>query len=183
MSHPSRPDPATLRAEFAADLDVVPWRWSGHTIARLIRSTGEWPARLAEIRHALFWLGLGDCRRYPSRGGAFDHGTLWGRSRAPLWIVGHPYHITADQIALLVHLAVTFPTLTVAVDDRPSFYGFGTRHVRVGVPEPRRPFDRTQPLSTRWTRGRARAARRAFAEAGLAAWPPPAAAARGVPCP
>ena len=51
---------------------------------------------------------------------------------------------------------------TVAVDDRPGYYGFGTHHVRVEVREVRRPYEK--PPSTRKTRRAARAARKAFGE-------------------
>jgi hypothetical protein len=71
---------------------------------------------------------------------------------------------TAATAATATALA-RFPTLRIGLDDRPSYYGFGTRHVRIEAVSPRRPF-RVPPM-TESTRAYARRARRAFAEAGM----------------
>ena len=89
----------------------------------------------------------------------FDHGECWGRGGKPLILVGHPYQVGEEGRVLLAALA-RFGGLTVAVDDRPGYYGFGTHHGRVGVREARRPYEK--PPSTYKTRKAARAARNAF---------------------
>jgi hypothetical protein len=113
------------------------------------------------MRGILGALGLGDAP-WLEQGGVFDHGELWSRFGVPSLVTGHPYQIGDDEAALLAELG-RYPTLRVGVDDRPSYYGFGTHHVRVELPEPRRPF--AKPPSTAKTRSAARAARRAFEEA------------------
>ncbi len=160
------------REEFKAALGVEEIKWSGRNVSRLLRSTGERPDRVEEIRAILEALGLGNIKGWPGKGGVFDHGTSWGRrtkigprsSLVPFALVGHPYDIDADERGLLTELA-KYPTLRVAVDDRPSFYGFRTHHVRISVPEPRKPFD--ADVSTAKTRRAARAARHAFLAEGL----------------
>ncbi len=156
---------ARLRADFAQDFGAREIRWSGYNLSRLLRLTGERPARVAEMRSVLDALGLaGISQRWIGMGGAFDHGVFWGRGGKPWALVGHPYPygFGPDERALLADLA-RFPTLLVRVDDRPSYYGFGTHHVRVELAEVRRPF--TPFPSTARTRAAARAARQAFAEA------------------
>ena len=139
------------RAAFAAEFGLVEYEWSEHALGRLLRATGERPARVAEMRAILGRLGQ-----------VFDHETMWGRRGIPTTLVGDPYQIGADERALLAELA-RYPTLAVAVDDRPSFYyPGGTHHVRIWVPEPRKPFD--PGPATYKTRRAARAARKAFAE-------------------
>ena len=157
------------RAAFAADLGLSEFAWRGSHVSRLLRLTGERPDRVAELWQILGALGLGS-GRWISAGGVFDHGTCWGRAGVPVAIVGHPYRLGGDERALLATLA-NYPTLAVAVDDRPSFYGHGTHHVRIWLPAPRTPFQRG--VSTTRTRAAARAARQAFAAEGL---PDPAAA-------
>ena len=131
-------------------------------MGRLLRAMGERPARVEEMWSILGGLGMGPRRAWPSPGGIFDHGTIWGRLGIPTTIVGDPYQIDADERALLAGLA-RHPTLAVAVDDRLSFYyPGGTHHVRIWVPEPRKPFD--PGPATYKTRRAARAARQAFAE-------------------
>ena len=70
----------------------------------------------------------------------------------------------ADDVegGLLAELG-RFTALRVGVDDRPSYYGFGSNHVRVELVEPIRPF--AAPWTTRATRAYKRAAERALAEA------------------
>ena len=150
------------RAAFAAELGLSEYRWTGSTVSRLLRATGERPARVEEMWAILGALGMGPSRSWPSHNGVFDHGTMWGRRGIPLMVVGDPYTIDADERALLAGLA-RHPTLAVAVDDRLSFYyPGGTHHVRIWVRGPRKPFDRG--IATSKTRRAARAARAAFAE-------------------
>jgi hypothetical protein len=103
---------------------------------------------------------------FPAPGGIWDHGTLWSRNGEPAVLVGHPYPcaVSDEDRRLLAELG-RFGTLKVALDDRPSFYGFGTHHIRVELVEPRGPFAR--PPATRKTRAALRAARKAFAPEGL----------------
>jgi hypothetical protein len=152
------------RDAFAYQFAVSPGKWSQHNVSRLLRATGERPERVAEMRAILGDLGMGDAR-WPCTGGVWDHGQLWSRFSFPWIIVGHPYYIDADQRALLADLSRRFPGLRVGVDDRSSYYGFGTHHVRVELVERRRPW-KSYP-STPATRDARRAARKAFAEVGL----------------
>jgi len=134
----------------------------------MLRLTGEPPARVAEMRRILESLGLDDAgcgRPWIAQHGLWDHGELWARSGRPVLLVGHPYELSVEQATLLVELRRRFRGLRVAVDDRPSHHGFGTRHVRVELVEVRRPFDSRSVPSIRATRAYARAARAAFAEA------------------
>jgi hypothetical protein len=151
---------ASLRDQFALNLDVRPMRWSSYNVSRMLRLTGERPERVKAMRRLLGDLGMGHAS-WAGIGGVFDHGELWGRDRTPLMIVGHPYQIDADERAYITELA-RFSMLRVNVDDRVSYYGFGTHHVRIGLAEVRRPF--AKPPSTYKTRSAALAARRAFAE-------------------
>jgi hypothetical protein len=71
------PDPATLKARFADDLDVVEWTWSGSSINRLIRSTGERPGRIGEI-----WeISPVDLRICPGNSLAIGRPVSYARSR------------------------------------------------------------------------------------------------------
>jgi hypothetical protein len=156
-----------LKAAFISEFGVRPIKWSSYNLSRMLRLTGERPERVAEMKAILCPLGLGDHggQRYYSwicTGGVFDHGQFWGRGRTPIMMVGHPYQISQDERSLLAELA-QFATLQVHVDDRPSYYGFSTHHVRISLTEVRRPWCADLP-STSWTRQAARAARRAFAE-------------------
>lgn len=152
-----------LRADFGRDFGAREIRWSVYNLSRMLRLTGERPARVAEMRELLKILGLaGISQRWIGMGGVFDHGVFWGRAGKPWALVGHPYGINDDERTWLAELA-RYPTLRVYVNDRLGYYGFGTDHVRVELPEPRRP---SVPFpSTRKTRAAARAARLAFAEA------------------
>lgn len=151
------------RAAFVRKFGAGAIKWSGPNLSRLLRLTGERPKRLREMRSFLSVLGLDcACPRWLSRGGVFDHGEMWERDGHPWAVVGHPYFLDDDKRGLLAALA-RYPMLRVGVDDRPSYYGFGTHHVRVELAEVRRPFS---PFpSTPKTRAAAREARRAFAEA------------------
>lgn len=154
---------ARRRADFARDFGSREIRWSGYNLSRMLRLTGERPARVAEMRSVFNALGLaGISQRWIGMGGVFDHGVFWGRAGKPWALVGHPYGVNDDERGWLAELA-RFPTLRVRVNDRPGYYGFGTDHVRIELPEPRRPF--VLLPSTRKTRAAARAARLAFAEA------------------
>jgi hypothetical protein len=172
----ARTDPAYLarldaaeasRDAFARRFGLRPVRWSSHNLSRLLRATGERPARVAEMRATLGALGLAGSG-WVGRGGVFDHGEMWGKPHprkparvVPAVVVGHPYQIEEAERYLLEALA-RFNVLRVAVDDVPSYYGFGTNHVRVELVEPARPWE--PGPSTYKTRAAARAARRAFAE-------------------
>lgn len=151
-----------LRTEFAAEFRVRPIKWSGHNLARMLRLTGESPARVAEMRSILGALGMGDPRcSWIAAAGIFDHGEAWGRDRVPRYFVGHPYQVGDEQRSLLARLS-RFNALIVHIDDRPSYYGFGTHHVRVELAGRRRPW--MEMPATPWTRKAARLARRAFLE-------------------
>jgi len=153
---------AECRAAFARDFGAGEIKWGGRNLSRLLRMTGERPQRVGEMRSFLSVLGLDcDSARWVSRGGVFDHGEMWGRGGEPWAVVGHPYRIDDDKRGLIADLA-RFPMLRVSVDDRPSYYGFGTHHVRVELVEVRSPF-KPYP-STPKTRAAAREARKAFAE-------------------
>jgi hypothetical protein len=157
--------------EFIRELGVREYRWSHHNISRLLRATGERPERVEEMRSLLGDLGTGDRHRIgDSRmgycyligaGGVWDHVKMWGRDRFPCIFAGHPYSIDDEQREMLAQLA-QFPGLRVGVDDRPSYYGHGTHHVRVELTERRQPW-KPYP-STVKTRSVKRAARKAFAE-------------------
>lgn len=153
------------REAFAHQHQAREIKWSGHNLGRLLRLTGERPERVAEMWAILGALGMGELschRHWPCTGGVFDHGEMWGRFGVPWCVVGHPYGIDDEERDLLAILG-RFGTLRVGVNDRPSYYGHGTDHVRVEIVEPRRPF--RKPPSTGKTRAAARAARMAFAEA------------------
>jgi hypothetical protein len=149
----------TQRDAFAYDYAVAEMRWSSRNVSRMLRLTGERPERVKAMRWLLGELGM-DHSSWAGIGGVFDHGELWGRARTPLMLVGHPYGIDDDERTLLAELA-RFGPLRVSVDDRPSYYGHRTNHVRVELTEVRRPF--AKPPSTWKTRIAACAARRAFA--------------------
>jgi hypothetical protein len=149
---------------FASEFGARAVRWSGRNLSRLLRATGERPERVAAMRALLDALGMGPSRRWPGRGGVFDHGEMWARRGSPWAVVGHPYGVDDRERGWLAELA-RFPTLRVAVDDRPGHYApqgrpVRTNHVRVEVPAPRPPF--APPPST-WKTRAAAAARRAFA--------------------
>jgi len=131
----------------------------------MLRRTGERPERIAEMRAILGRLGLGSDRNSSGwiyTNGVFDHGEMFSIGGIPRVLVGHPYGIDADEYRLLAELR-RFTVLRVGVDDRPSYYGFGSNHVRVELAEPIRPF--AVPWTTRATRAYKRAARKALAEA------------------
>jgi hypothetical protein len=152
----------TARDAFAHQHQARAIKWSGYNLGRLLRLTGERPERVAEMREILDALGMGPMRHWPSTGGVFDHGEMWGRSGKPWCVVGHPYGVDDEERERLAILGRRFPTLRVGLNDHPSYYGHGTDHVRIEVIEPRRPF--AKPPSTRKTRSAARDARKAFAE-------------------
>jgi hypothetical protein len=62
------------------------------------------------------------------KGSPFDHVELWGRDRTPLFLIGHPYQITDEGRTTLE--AIRAIGLVVS-DYHPSWYGFGTRQIRV----------------------------------------------------
>lgn len=157
-------DRESLRSAFAAEFSVRPVKWSARNLSVMLRRTGEPPGRLAELRDLLGALGLdqrGARYSWITTGGVFDHGEFWGRAGIPQMIVGHPYDVGDRERGWLADLA-RFTTLSVRLDDRPSYYGFGTHHVRVALAEVRSPFPSVP--STPGTRAYARRARRAFAE-------------------
>jgi hypothetical protein len=146
---------ARLQADFARDFGVKEVKWTDRNEARFVRSTGERPERAAELRDILHELGAWG-------GGVFDHCTMWGRKGQPCVCIGHPYSVGREDWELLRALPVWFPSLRCAVDDRPSFYGHGTHHVRIELIDPRAPF---KPLpATHKTRAAARKAREVFSE-------------------
>lgn len=149
--HPEHERAEALRIAFAREMEATTIRWSTYNVTRLLRSTGERPERVDEAWGFLMELGMGpDARRaWPTQSGAFDHGVLWARGGRPWAIVGAPYELSSAHRFLLETLGRSFPTIRVAIDDRPSYYGFGTCHVRIEVPEPRRPY--CKPLATRAT--------------------------------
>ena len=133
-----------------------------HNLARMLRSTGERPERVKEMRGMIRRLAHGRDQRFFFLGwGVFDHGSMWCRNRLPVLMVGQPYDIAADESELLKALA-RYPTLRVALDDRPSFYGFGTHHVRIEVANPTTPYK--QPRATLKTRAVKRELRNALAK-------------------
>ena len=148
-----------LRERFALDFGAERRDWSDHAFARLLNSTGERPARVAELRALLGKLDSGGTSLH---GGAFDHRDFWYRGGKPWAAVGHPYDVTEAHREAIARIARTFPTVRLSIDDRPSYYGFGTNHVRFEVPTL---FPRWVKVpSTRKTRQVARDARKAFAE-------------------
>lgn len=153
------------RAEFARALGLSRLvKWSTYNLSRMLRHTGERPERVESIRALLRRLGM-DCgcgRQWIGTGGVFDHGEMWSRDGHPAVIVGHPYGISTDEEDLLAALARGFPTLRVTVDDRPSYYGHGTNHVRIELAAEHRPY--RVPPATHRTRAYARRARKAFRE-------------------
>jgi hypothetical protein len=157
---------AALRDAFLREHRAYSIRFSGYNLSRLLNLTGERPERVEAMRGLLDALGLDSCdRRWISAGGVFDHGEFFARDGRPWALVGHPYGIRDEQREDLAELA-RFTTLRVAVDDRPSYYGFGTNHVRVELAEALVPWNKLR--ATRWTRYAAREARMAFAGEGLA---------------
>lgn len=137
-------------AEFTKALGVRRYKWSRTNLMKMLRATGETPGRVEELRAILGELGMGD-RTYPwiSPAGVWDHGELWGKGGMPRLVVGHPYQIGDHERAWLDELS-RFATLKVSVDDRPSYYGHGTHHVRVELAEVRTPYGK--PASTPATR-------------------------------
>lgn len=161
------------RAEFADALGVRQYKWSRHNLMKMLRATGETPERVAEMAAILGDLGMGDLGmgqayyRWISPDGVWDHGAMWGRDGMPRVVVGHPYRVGDRERARLDELA-RFTTLEVAVDDRPSYYGHGTHHVRVELAEVRQPYGKL--ASTPATRAIGRTFAGALhAESGLTA--------------
>jgi hypothetical protein len=163
------------RAAFAREFGVRRVRWSYCGFTRLLRATGERPARVDEMRSLLGALGAEHWGPNPNHlgrssgfyrtvtiGGCWDHGELWSRSGCPSIVVGHPYQISDEQRALLAELATRFPGLRVAVDDRPGHHIARTHHVRVELVERRQPW-KPFPATYR-TREVARAFRKALVE-------------------
>lgn len=137
---------------FAAEFGVRPFQWGPSNINRMLRATGAPPDQVAAMWDILGWLSSGTRGELPWRRdgytygrwlnrqwGVFDHGKLWGRDRTPTMIVGHPYHFSNDDRPLLEELG-RFSGLTVNVDDRAGYYGFGSHHVRIALTEIRKPF-------------------------------------------
>jgi hypothetical protein len=149
-----------LQEQFVIEHSAYPLRWSAHNLSRLLNLTGERPARVAEMRAILGALGMGPEGRWPAPGGVFDHGEFWARSGKPWAIVGHPYGVAPAERELLSTLARFTPRLRVNVNDRPSYYGFGSDHVRIELTEPRRPWT-TFPATPK-TRSAASTFRRAL---------------------
>lgn len=119
-----------LTRRFAADFAVSRIRWTELNLTRLTRSAEPDRDAAAELRRLISRLS-GDAQgRWFYNGGVFDRGELWGRRGRPWAIVAHPYQISAEQQELLDKVA-SCPGFTVRVDDRPSHYGPGTRHLRV----------------------------------------------------
>jgi hypothetical protein len=117
---------------------VREFQGSAHHLARLLNRTGEDPERVKEMKGIIAGLcgGLDGPRwcKTLDRGGTFDHGDFWGRDGAPVMMVGSPYTINEWECARLEALK-QFDRLSVAVDDRPSYYGSGTHHVRIALAE------------------------------------------------
>lgn len=134
---PEQSPAAVHRAAFAREHGASEGQWSAHNLARLLRSTGCRPQYVLRLRQALCTLSLTPLSDWPAPLGAFDHGTLWFRAGRPWALVGHPYAVSEGELALLRRMADAFDALAVFVDDRPSFYGHETRHIRVEVPRPR----------------------------------------------
>jgi hypothetical protein len=118
-----------LRADFARDFRVREYRWTARNVNRLLAGTGEPPEQVKWMRAILAELGGATGPHWP----VFDHGTLWGRQRVPLILVGDPYDIEPRKAELLAELGRASTRLRVTVDDRPSFYYSRTHHVRVEV--------------------------------------------------
>lgn len=150
--HPEYSRAEALRKAFAIEMEATEIRFSAHNISRLLRSSGERPERIDEAWEFLIALGMDGAggKQYPAQLGVFDHATVWARAGRPWAIVGHPYQISDLHRFTLATMGRTFPTIKVSIDDRASFYGFGTRHIRIEVPQPRRAY--TVPLATRQTK-------------------------------
>jgi hypothetical protein len=157
-----------LRDAFIAAFGVRKAKWSAHNLARMLNASGHTREVIAAARAILGKLGLGDgqCERpyyqWICTSGVFDHGEMWSFAGLPSILVGHPYQIGDDERDALGRLD-RLGGFRVAIDDRPSYYGFGTHHVRVELVGARKPF--TPIPSTPKTRAYARAARAAFSEA------------------
>lgn len=126
---------ARLKDEFAAESGVHLVKWSSHNLARMLRATGASQDEIGEMRDIIAALGAeriwGRYSTALSCNGVFDHPDFWaGPDR--MMMVGAPHEISTRERALLADLA-KFPGLRVAVDDRPSYYGFGSHHVRIAL--------------------------------------------------
>lgn len=132
----------TLKDRFAAEFDVQECVWSDYNLARLVNQTGAARPRIKQMRAIILELAgtHPGCGATISCRGAFDHNDFWSRSSGrggqkisrPVMMVGSPYEISDREHALLAELA-QFGPIAVAVDDRPSYYGFGSHHVRIAL--------------------------------------------------
>jgi hypothetical protein len=135
---------------FATSFGVRKATASAYNLSRMIRSTGERPGRVAEMKKIIHALASQSDRQCFFLGwGVFDHGDMWCRFGKPVILVGHPYDIADHEREFLTELG-RYNTLRVSIDDRPSYYGFGTHHVRIEVANPTTPY--RVPKSTANTR-------------------------------
>ena len=131
-------DLANLKADLADDFGVLPAKWSGRHLVRILAMSGANQEHVAEALAILARLGLGSMPtlypKYPTLNSVFDHGEMWRRGRHPWAIIGHPYPCAVhDEERNLLASLKDLGVLHVGVDDRPSYYGHGTHHIRISL--------------------------------------------------
>lgn len=141
------------RDDFGRKNNLKLYKWSGFNLSRFINRVATSVDCHEEIRSIFGALGM-SCGAgwknrnnfYPGTGGVFDHGHMWGRSGKPCTIVGHPYDIDDREKGLLIELARDYNIDTLfSEDEKLSYYGFGTWHVRIDLRTRLGPIDHAAP--------------------------------------
>src|SRR5262245_38137769 len=77
IPHPEQLRATALRDSFIAEHNARRIKFSGYNLSRMLRLTGERPARIALARRILGDLGLSHDGHWLSCAGVFDHPDFW----------------------------------------------------------------------------------------------------------
>jgi hypothetical protein len=111
---------------------VWEYRMGYRNLFRLFRQGGAGGIRARKVLKGYWGATRGTLLDNYGYGSPFDHAELWGKCNEPLFLIGHPYSLSAEGQKTLE--AIRTLGMTVLVSDSESWYGHGTIQVVVHSP-------------------------------------------------
>jgi hypothetical protein len=125
-----------LRLRFRSEFGLRPAAWTSPNYKKFLDNVSRGNSAVrAAVKGTLASLGLqvkAGTGLVPDEGGIFVESEFWSKDDFITTLVAHPVRITNENLIRLKELSI-IDGVDVKIDDRESYGGHGSHHVRISV--------------------------------------------------